>query len=353
MGGGGRWTAGRARGVDVELGFKQLASMLQSGLSLVSALRTAARQAERAAARRLWDGIADRVETGLSPGEAFEAARRFDDYSLALVRVGAHSGELETAFARAAEHLEAGRAARALLVNALIYPALVLLLTAGVVALMVLKVIPQVREFLEAGRQALPPITQALLDISDWMSEWMPWVAVGLAVGCAALWALRRNEDARRTLDGWALKLPVVGRMLKLSATGRFSRGLSVLLSSGISLLDALQTAAGLLSNRRLRHRVLDARVAVLQGSTLADALADIPEFPPMLSKMAAVGETTGNLSKTLAENARHHEERLVSLVRRMGILIEPVLILVVGGIVGFVYAAFFMALFSLASAAG
>lgn len=345
--------SGRVGGMDLEVGLRQLASMLQSGLSLLPALRTAADQASRPAARRLWNGIADRVETGLSPDEAFAAPRRFDDYTLALVRVGGQSGELDAAFARAAEHLERGRAVRALLANALVYPALVLVLTVGVVALMVLKVIPQVREFLQTGNQALPGVTQALLDISDAMRDGTPAALLAAAAAALAWWLVRRHPAARRATDGWILRLPLVGRLLRLSATARFARGLSILLASGIPLLEALQTAAGLLSSALLSWRVDAARTAVLQGATLADALGGIPEFLPMLSRMAAVGETTGNLSQTLAETARFHEERLLAAVKRLGILIEPALILVVGGIVGFVYTAFFMALFSLAGGAG
>ena len=316
------------RSIDLEFGFRQLASMLQSGLSLLSALRTAARQAQRRSASRLWDALADRIETGLSPEEAFAAARAFDDYTLALLRVGAQSGELDAAFSRAAAHVEQTRAARALLANALVYPVLVLLLTAGVVAFMVLKVIPQVRDFLLAGQQALPPLTQTLLDISDALRLHAPAIGLALLLLVALRFALRAYPPTRLLLDSAALRVPVSGRLLRLSATARFSRGLSILLDSGIPLLSALDTAATLLPNTALKRRVTQAAADVLRGATLADALAPATEFFPMLPKMVAVGETTGTL-------------------------IEPILILVVGGIVGFVYTAFFMALFSLASAAG
>jgi len=123
-----------------------------------------------------------------------------------------------------------------------------------------------------------------------------------------------------------------------------------MLLDSGISLLDALDAAAGLLPNRRLQNRVLDARTAVMQGAPLATALAAAPEFLPMLHKMTAVGEATGTLANTLSETAAFHESLLLASVRRFSALLEPVLILVVGVIVGFVYTAFFLALYSLAA---
>lgn len=336
--------------LDLELGLRQLASMLRAGLSLLPALRTAADQARSRRPARLWNALADRIEAGLSLSEAAATLRAFTPYVSALVRVGEQSGELDSALRRAADHLEQRRAARAILVNALIYPVLVLLLAFGVAAFMVVKVIPQVEDFLTEGHQALPPITQALLDASDALRAYAPAAFFLLLAATLAILLLRLLPAPRAALDAAALRIPVAGRLLRLSATAALARGLAILLDSGISLLDALDTAADLLSNRRLRNRVLDARSAVMQGSPLADALADAPEFLPMLHKMTAVGEATGTLANTLAETAAFHESLLLAAVRRFSALLEPVLILVVGLIVGFVYTAFFLALYSLAA---
>ena len=149
-------------------------------------------------------------------------------------------------------------------------------------------------------------------------------------------------------MDRWVLRLPLIGGILRVSATAAFARGLGLLLESGINLVEALQTAAGLLPNRYLRQRVLLARQAVLQGGTLAAAVTDRTCFAPMLSRMVTVGESTGRLDAVLAEVARFHEEQVATLVRRLSVLIEPAVIVIVGGIVGFVYVAFFVALMSI-----
>lgn len=150
-------------------------------------------------------------------------------------------------------------------------------------------------------------------------------------------------------MDRIFLRLPVVGGVLRLSGTAVLARGLGVLIESGVTLLDSLTTAERLVGNRALGARIAAARETVLRGGTLEAALGAGREFMPMLPRMIAVGESAGTLSPVLLEVARFHENQLVVVIRRMSVLIEPVVIIVVGGIVGFVYIAFFVALFSLA----
>lgn len=339
--------------LDLELGLRQLSSMLRAGLPLLPALRTAAEQSRNRRSARLWTALADRIETGLSLSEAAATLSAFDPYTAALVHVGETSGDLDASLARAADHLAQARAARILLLNALIYPVLVLLLTAGVVTFMLIKVIPEIEDFLLQSATALPPVTQLLLDLTHGLRHYAPPVLLALLVLLVAVLLLRLLPGPRAFLDAFALRLPLLGRLLRLSATANIARGLAILLDSGISLLDALSAAALLLSNRHLRNRVLAARQDVLAGAPLASALAAAPEFSPMLPRMAAIGETTGTLSAAMAETATFHETLLQTSVRRASALIEPVLILIVGLIVGFVYTAFFMALFSIASTPG
>ena len=344
---------GRAGRLDVEIGLQQIASMLRSGLSLLEALRTAAEQGRGKGASRLWEGIAGRIETGLSLGEAMEAARAFDEYTRALVRVGEQSGELDGALERAAKHMEQERATRAMLANALIYPCLVLVLTGAITVFLAVKVIPEVEEFLLQGKEGLPAITVALLDFSAFVREKGTTLLLGIAAAAAGCWLVWQWGPGRLAWDRLALRVPLTGHLARVAGTAQLARGLSILLESGIPLLDALETSASLLGNRAMSGRVRAARKRVAEGAPLSEALGEAGEFPPMLAKMTAVGEATGTLSATLAETARFHENELVGAVRRLGIFIEPVLILVVGGIVGFVYAAFFLAMFSLAAGGG
>lgn len=340
----------RATGFDVELGFQQLATMLHSGLSLLAALRTVADQARRVRAAAVWHGIADRIEQGSTLGDALAAQGAvFSEHVVQLVRVGEATGNLDTALRGSAEHLERTRQMRLTVLNALAYPAIVTLLAVGVAAYLVLAVIPKIQKYIGGRGRGLPPLTQTLLDVTAFVQAWLPHFAVGLAAAGLALFFIYRWPPGRLALDGFFLKLPVVGGVLRLAGTAVLARGLGVLLESGVTLLDSLKTTERLVGNCALGSRIAAAREIVLRGGTLAAALADGRTFMPMLGRMVAVGESAGTLAPVLGEVARFHENQLLAVIRRMSVLIEPVVILVVGGIVGFVYIAFFLALFSLA----
>ena len=338
---------------DVELGVWQLSSMLRSGLSILTALETAARQARRPRAARLWTDLRDSIRRGESLADAMEGHRSaFGPYLVQLVRVGERSGEMDVVLTRAAEHLASRRDIRLMVLNALLYPAITILMALGVTAYLVSVVIPRVAEFLEAGGASLPAMTRSLLDASDWVRANGLAVLAAIVFAIAAVVVVRRHPQGRETLDAAALRIPLFGGILRLSGTAVFARGLGLLVESGVSLLDSLRTVAQLLTNRRLSRRVDDAADAVVRGGSLAAALEAAPEFLPMLSRMTAVAENTGTLSETMAEVASFHERMLVVAIRRLSSAIEPVVIIVTGLLVGYVYISFFLALFSMAGAA-
>jgi type IV pilus assembly protein PilC len=337
--------------IDVEVGLLQLATMLHSGLSLLMALRTVGEQARRPRAAAMWRTMAECIERGSTLSEALERnTKRFPPYVVQLVRVGENSGELDRMLTRAAEHLEQSRNLRLMLMNALTYPVIVLTLAVGVSSFMILKVIPKIQVFLAASGRSLPPMTRRLLDVSDWLRAYMPWLGLWALALAVAVCALHRWPPGRRAMDGLWLRLPVVGSVLRLAETAVFARGMGILLESGVALLDSLRTVENLVGNRAVAGRVAEARIAVTRGETLASGLTGKREFLPIVSRMVAVGEATGTLGRTLSDIARFHEAQLLVTIRRMSILIEPVMILVVGGMVGFVYISFFVALFSLAT---
>jgi type IV pilus assembly protein PilC len=229
------------------------------------------------------------------------------------------------------------------------YPLVVLLAAVGVAAFMVIQVIPVMQKFLAGRGRRLPALTQTLINVSEWTQKWLPWLAVGLLGGVVLLAALYRYPPTRLVMDAFLLRIPLFGKAFRIAGTALFARGLSLLLENGVTLLDALKTTAGLMSNKALGRRVEQAREAVLAGAPLSKRLAHPGEFMPMLPRMTAVGEETGTLGRVLDETARFHESQLAAWVRRMAALVEPMVVVVVGGVVGFVYIAFFVALFSLA----
>lgn len=338
-----------AASFDAELGFQQLATMLHSGLSLLSALRTVAEQARRLRATAVWNEVADRIEQGSSFADALASQESvFSEHVVQLVRVGETSGNLDSALRSAAQHLERTRQMRLTVFNALMYPVIVALMAIGVTAFLVIGVIPKLQKYLSGRGRTLPAITQNLLDVVAWIQEWAPLLGVLGGATLVALFFIHRWPPGRLVLDAFFLRIPVVGRVLRLAGTATLARGLSALIESGVTLLESLRTVEKLVGNRALGARIGAAREAVLRGGTLASSLAEGREFMPMLPRMVAVGESAGTLSSVLREVADFHESQLLAAIRRMSMLIEPVVILVVGSIVGFVYIAFFVALFSL-----
>ena len=339
-------------GFDVEMGLRELSSMLRSGITLLSGLRTVAEQAPSPRAKRMWLRVAD----GVLGGSSFAAAlskqpRRFGEIVVRLSEVGERSGELELAVSRAADQLEARRNLRTAVLNALMYPAVAVLAAAGVSAYLVLAVIPKIAEFLESGGTELPELTRMLMDFSSWVSANGLLVAVWIACAVAAWLAVRMHERGRELEDVLLLRIPVTGRILRLSGTALFARSMQIMTESGVTLLDALSTGARLMRNRRLRRRVQSAHDGVLGGRSLAESLSAAVEFTPMMRHMAAVGEVGGSLPETFGEAARLHEMMLSLAVKRFGMLIEPVMIVVTALIVGFVYIAFFTAIIAMAGA--
>jgi type IV pilus assembly protein PilC len=337
-------------GFDVEIGLQQLASMLKSGVSLLVALETVADQALSPRAARVWRAVQESVASGGTLSSALAAqGRRFGAAAIELVRVGEQSGELDAALLHAAQQLESQRNLRTLVLNALAYPVFAIVMAVGVCAFLVVGVIPKIAEFLESGGASLPATTQILVDVADWLRANGLAVLVVIAIAVIAFFVARMVPAGRRALDTIALRLPVAGRIQRLAGTAVFSRAMGMLVESGVTLLDSLDVVRSLLANTRLAGRVREAYGTVLRGGQLAPALKARGDFMPMLSQMVAVGETTGSLGEAFAEVARFHEMMLAVAIKRFSVAIEPVLIVITGGIVGYVYIAFFMALFSMA----
>ncbi len=335
---------------DVEIGLRQLASMLRSGVTLLKGLETVAEQTSAPRAKRTWRRLAEAVFGGKTFADAMaEDPRHFGEIVVRMSEVGERTGEMEKTLTRAADHMEARRNLRSQVINALMYPSLAVAMAVGVSAYLVVAVIPKVAEFLQSGGVELPAMTQMLVDMTEWMrANWMS-VGVGVVAAVAAWWTIRLNDAGHEAEDVLLLRTPIAGKILRLSGTALFSRSMQIMTESGVTLLAALETAARMMSNRRFRRRVQTAHDSVMGGGTLSASLVPAVEFMPMLRRMAAVGEVSGSLPESFGETARFHEMLLSLAIKRFGMLIEPVLIVITGLIVGFVYISFFLALFSMA----
>ncbi len=339
----------RASSSDVEVGLRQLAVMLRSGLTLLDALETVAEQAPRASMQRIWQDVSQRIQQGASLAEAMQQHSQFSQLVVQLVRVGEQTGYLEVVLSRGARTLEDRRKLRGQLLSALAYPGVVFVAAIGVTFFMMFSVIPKLQTFLSALGRKLPFMTQLVIDIADFLNAHVLHGVLLIAACTAVFIALRFWPPGRMWMDRYALRIPVLGALFRLSGTVLVANGLGTLLRSGVTLLEGLRTTERLLGNRYLASQIAHARETVMQGGSLAEPLRTRHAFMPMLASMVSVGEQAGTLDEVLDEVARFHEDQLQRAIRRLAAFVEPAIILVVGGIVGFVYISFFMALFAAA----
>ena len=338
------------RNVQVELSFRQLAVMLRGGISLLSGMQTIATQSDSRAVQACYEELIYEVEQGRSLSDALESMSAFPEFAVRLTRVGERTGVLETVLVRAADMMRSRRQTVREILTALTYPVIVIVAAGGATIYMVTTLIPKLTALLEGLGKPLPPITQSLVDISDFALAW------GATVGFASLFAaicfiaVYLTRGGRLFFDRLALRIPIVGRIFQLSGTLTFSQTLGGLLQSGVPMLDALVTVQQMHSNEYFASLVQRARDAIIRGNNLADALRVRNAFMPLLATMTAVGEESGNLDEVLAEVTEFHQSRLSSLIQTLSAWITPAIIVLVGGVVGYVYIAFFLGMFAIAS---
>ncbi|MGE0707502.1 MAG: type II secretion system F family protein [Planctomycetota bacterium] len=334
---------------DVALFLSQLALMLRSGLTLSFALETLAREASNRALAACAARLSAAVQAGKTLSEGLEQeGRLLPSIVVRLVRTAEVTGELEQAFDRAADFIERRAALRQRLIASLTYPLIVLLAASGVFVFMTTQVVPKFATFLARRGVSLPWTTQLLMDISALLTRHGPALVAGLAAAALGLWLTWRSARGGRVLERIALAVPVLGATLQAAALGHLLRTLGLLLRSGLPLLESLQALGPVATLRCYGDLLARARERVVAGSTLAAALRD-PLVPGLGTQVVAVGEQTGSLDGVVSELAEFYERRLERLLATLAALVEPALLVVIGGMVGFVYLSFFQAVFRLA----
>ena len=309
---------------------RQFATLLGAGLTIEQALVALAEQSPTAAERERMAAVRSQVLAGHGLAAAL-ASSGFPDLYCALAAAGERSGRLEAVMAKLADYLERREDARGRLLSALIYPAVVALVAGAVVAALLGYVVPQLVVVFESARQTLPLPTRVLIGASGFLrSSWWLWLVLGIGFAAAAFW-VRRHDAARESVQSLALRLPLIGPLLLLSDTARFASSLSILSGGGVSILAALEAAAGTLRALPLRRAVREACAAVGEGVSLSHALRASGRFPPLLAHLIANGETTGSMEQALDAAARAAESELNGRTQIAMALIEPALIVALG----------------------
>lgn len=337
------------RNVQVELSLRQLAVMLRGGISLLSAMETIATQSDNRSIRRAYESLIETVQSGRPFSEAIESQAGFPQFLSQLVRVGEQTGIQETVLVRAADMMRTRRETVRDIATALLYPLLVLLAAVTATGFIVTNLLPKLTELLESLGKPLPPITQSLITVSNFVNGW-GWQIAGSCVLAIVVFVLTWMSPVGRILiERLALRIPVVGKLFRISGTLTFSQTLGVLVGSGVSVLESLITVQEMHSSTYFASIVQKSRDAIIRGQNLADTLRVRGAYMPLLATMTAVGEESGTLDEVLEQVSDFHRSQLDAMIKTLSALVTPVIIIVVGSIVGYVYVAFFVGLFSVA----
>ena len=329
--------------------FKQQTFMLRAGLPVLQALQLGRTQVSNGRLGRVIDQMIADIEYGLPLSQAVaKHPKVFPPLAVSLILAGENTGELDLVMDRLADHLEKKAALKTQTINAMIYPAIVILAAIGVFIFLVIKIIPAFAKFFAGKGRGLPPSTQFLVDLSAFFVNYGLYILAAIIVFIIGLVLMHQTKNGRYKLHNLLLRLPVLGKLMTVAVMAQLTWSLSIMLRSGLTALVSLKITAKVIHNRVISDKIRSASDQILAGKDLSSSLQH-PRIPTIVTQMIAVGERTGTLDNVLHQLGDYYEERLQVGIRRLSAMIEPALILVIGGMVGFVYYAFFQALFALA----
>lgn len=338
------------RNSDLMLFYRQMQLMLRAGHTILESLEAAGKLAGRPRLSMQLERCAERITAGSSFSSALAGEQStFPRIAIKLAEAGEACGELDAVFERLAALTERRAEVRRQLVSALTYPGIVLLAAIGVIAFMVGSVVPRFAVFLQSRGKAVPWAARTMMEIADWLGRWGVPLLFGIAALLVGLILLRRLPPVRLAMDRVFLRVPVLGGTLMAAAMAQLAWTFGLLLKSRLTVLEALRSVTQIVGNQALANALHSAAEQVLEGRALTVALARSP-IPPLVQHMAAVGERSGEMESVMEALGNHYQKELDARVKLLSSMIEPILTLVIGGIVGFVYYAFFQAVLAVST---
>jgi type IV pilus assembly protein PilC len=338
---------------DVVLFTRQFATMIDAGLPLVQCLDIQATQQPNKGFQKVLRVIKSDVEQGSTFADALRKHDgTFDTLYTNLVQAGEVGGILDTILNRLAVYMEKAEQLKRKVKGAMVYPATILVVSIGVVTLLLVKVIPVFKKMFEEFGGELPGPTQVVVDLSEFMQKWIVLIlAVMVASVIAFLQARKRSVPFRLSTDAFFLKVPVFGSLLQKVAVARFTRTLGTMISSGVPILDALEICAKTAGNLVIENALFKTRAAISEGRTIAEPLEASNVFPGMVVQMIAVGEATGAMDTMLGKIADFYDEEVDSAVAALTALLEPLMMVFLGGTIGGILMAMYLPIFKIAEA--
>ncbi|WP_219266836.1 type II secretion system F family protein [Pseudomonas sp. Xaverov 259] len=338
---------------DIALFTRQLATLLKAGIALLQAFDIICEGFENRQMRALIKGLKQEIAAGNSLAAALrKQPRHFDDLYCNLIAAGEQAGALETLLERVAIHLEKSQQLKARIKKAMTYPFAVIVVACVVSAVLLIHVVPQFQNLFAGVNDQLPGFTLRVIALSNFLQHAWWMLALGLGMALAALrHAYRAYPGFRDGLDASLLSAPLAGTLLRRSAIARYARTLSTTFAAGVPLVQALDSVAGATGNGLFRKAIEHMRHDVATGVPLNQSMACSGLFPGMAIQMTAIGEESGTLDRMLEKVANHYEADVENLVDNLTSLMEPLIMVVLGGIVGALVIAMYLPVFQLGSA--
>ena len=336
---------------------RQFGTMINAGLPLVQCLEILSTQSENKVLRTTIGEVKTQVEAGSTFSDALRRHPKvFDDLYVNMVHAGEVGGLLDTILTRLAKHIEKAMKLKGQIKSAMVYPSAILGVAFIVIAVLMIWVIPIFAKMfyeLSGGKVGLPGPTQIVIDVSHaFQSYW--YVGIGVITGIViAIKKYRATTQGRMQIDKFLLKVPIIGDLIRKASVAKFTRTLGTLLSSGVPLLDGLSICAKTSGNKVIEETLMNARVSISGGKTIADPLAQSQVFPKMVTHMIAVGESTGALDAMLGKIADFYEDEVDQAVATLTSMLEPMMMVFLGVVIGFIVIAMYLPIFTMASAIG
>lgn len=333
---------------------RQFATMIDAGLPLIQGLDILGSQEPNPTLKKAITKIKNDVESGSTLSNALKRHPKiFSDLYVSLVAAGEMGGMLDTILNRLANYIEKAEKLKSKVKSAMVYPSVVLIISIIVIAVLLIFVIPVFQEMFEGLGGELPALTQAVVDMSEFLRHNIIYILAVIVALYFAFAKFKSTEKGRVVVDKTLLGLPVLGVLLKKSAVANFTRTLETMTTSGVPILEGLVIVSATAGNKVIEKAILDTKTSISEGKTIAEPLAKSGIFPPMVTQMISVGESTGALDTMLGKIADFYEDEVDTAVEALTALIEPFMMVFLGGTIGTMLAAMYLPIFKIAGAIG
>ncbi len=337
---------------DVIIFCRQFSTMIDAGLPIIQCLDILSSQAENPKMKKILLDVKDSVESGQTLAESLKKyPDLFDSLFVNMIAAGEAGGILDTILRRLSDHLEKAAKLKAKVKSALVYPTITIIVAIAVVTVIMVFVIPVFQDMFTSLGGQLPGLTQMVVNMSNFTRDNFLFLAAGVGLGIYAFRRFYKTEKGNAVIDDLALKLPVFGMLLRKVAVAKFTRTMSTMLQSGVAILDSLDIVARTAGNKTVERTIYEVRADIAEGRTMAEPLLESGVFPPMVCQMISVGESTGALDIMLGKIADFYDDEVDEAVNNLTEMIEPMMMVFLGVVIGTLVVAMYLPIFSMAGA--